>query len=187
MPISFLLRKILNKLRGKTPAQAEMEYLCSQGLIIGSNFRNHSDYAVDALLPWLISIGDDVCLSTDVKILAHDTSTEYIKKKKKIGTVTIGNRVYVGCGSIILCNVHIGDDVIIGAGSVVTHDVPSNSVYAGNPAHFICTLQEFKAKHMGQLDKVPVFDGPVSKWHTSTSEEKIAMREILKDSFGYMK
>ena len=43
MPISFLLRKILNKLRGKTPAQAEMEYLCSQGLIIGSNFRNHSD------------------------------------------------------------------------------------------------------------------------------------------------
>lgn len=50
-----------------------------------------------------------------------------------------------------------------------------------------CTLQEFKAKHMGQLDKVPVFDGPVSKWHTSTSEEKLAMREILKDSFGYMK
>ena len=32
---------------------------------------------------------------------------------------------------------------VVGSGSVVTKNVPPNSVYAGNPAKFICTLDQY--------------------------------------------
>lgn len=59
---------------------------------------------------------------------------------------TIGNNVFIGMRSIILQGANIGDNVIIGAGSVVSGKVESNSVYAGNPAKKICSLEEHKNK-----------------------------------------
>jgi len=40
----------------------------------------------------------------------------------------------IGTSSTILCGVNIGENAIVGAGSVVTHDVPDNTIVAGNPA-----------------------------------------------------
>lgn len=37
----------------------------------------------------------------------------------------------------------MGDNVLIAAGSVVTHSVPSNVVVGGNPAHIICSFDEY--------------------------------------------
>ena len=51
--------------------------------------------------------------------------------------VRLGDRVWVGCRTIILKGVTIGDDAVIGAGSVVTKDVPENVVAAGNPCRVI--------------------------------------------------
>ena len=47
----------------------------------------------------------------------------------------------IGSNATILCGVTIGESAIVGAGSVVIHDVPPNTVVAGNPAHLIRTLQ----------------------------------------------
>lgn len=47
----------------------------------------------------------------------------------------------IGSNATILCGVTVGEGAIVGAGSVVTHDVPPNTVAAGNPAHLIRTLQ----------------------------------------------
>jgi acetyltransferase-like isoleucine patch superfamily enzyme len=46
----------------------------------------------------------------------------------------------IGTSSTILCGVVIGENAIVGAGSVVTHDVPDNSVVAGNPARVLKKL-----------------------------------------------
>lgn len=43
----------------------------------------------------------------------------------------------VGAGSIILSGITIGKESLIAAGSVVTKDVPSNCLYAGNPAKLL--------------------------------------------------
>lgn len=51
------------------------------------------------------------------------------------GAVTVGSRVFVGTGAVILPGVTVGDDVIIGAGAVVRHDVPSGLTVSGVPAH----------------------------------------------------
>ena len=51
----------------------------------------------------------------------------------------LGDRVDVGCNSVIIGHVFVGNNAIIGAGSVVVHDVPENSVVCGNPARVIRT------------------------------------------------
>lgn len=47
---------------------------------------------------------------------------------------TIGDRVTIYSGSVIVGKVSIGNDSIIGANSFVNSDVPKDSIYQGNPA-----------------------------------------------------
>lgn len=53
--------------------------------------------------------------------------------------ISIGNRVTIGAGAVVLPGVHIGDDAIIGALSVVPKGtvIGRGEVWAGNPARFI--------------------------------------------------
>jgi len=53
------------------------------------------------------------------------------------GLVTIGRSSYLGTNCSIIGKITIGDNVLIGMGSVVLKDVPSDSVYVGNPAKFL--------------------------------------------------
>lgn len=56
---------------------------------------------------------------------------------EELGTVIVGNDVWIGANSIILDNVTIGDGAIIAAGSVVTKDVPPYEIVGGIPARSI--------------------------------------------------
>ena len=60
--------------------------------------------------------------------------------------IEIMNNVFIGCNSTILGGVTIGNNVVVAAGSVVTHDVPDNSVVAGNPARVIETFDDYITK-----------------------------------------
>lgn len=184
-----MIKKIINKyIFKKSSYDLELQYLLDNGLTLGKNVSNYSPYAFDSEYPWLIEIGDDTIISTNVKILAHDDSTgRPAIHYSKVGRVSIGKRCFIGCGSIVLCNVRIGDNCIIGAGSVVSKNIPDNSVAAGNPAKVICTVEEFRAKHHENLSKVPVFEKAWNEWPNATLQEKIEMKEKLKDTFGYVK
>jgi acetyltransferase-like isoleucine patch superfamily enzyme len=46
----------------------------------------------------------------------------------------------IGSGATILSNLVIGENAIVGAGSVVTHDVPANTIVAGNPAKILRSI-----------------------------------------------
>ncbi len=48
--------------------------------------------------------------------------------------VEIGDRVFIGYGSVVLPNVRIGQYAVVGANSVVTEDVPEYAIVAGVPA-----------------------------------------------------
>ena len=52
-------------------------------------------------------------------------------------TPSIGNNVQIGCGAIILGDIHIGDFAKIGAGAVVVKDVPARSTVVGVPGRII--------------------------------------------------
>ena len=52
-------------------------------------------------------------------------------------TVYLNEGCWIGANCIILPGVTVGKNAVIGAGSVVTKNVPSATVYAGNPAKLI--------------------------------------------------
>ena len=84
----------------------------------------------------LVEISDNVTISMNCTILAHDNSHKYTGK----GTDSIVSKVvfeescFVGAGSFILPDVSIGSYSIMGAGSVVAKNVEAKSIVKGNPA-----------------------------------------------------
>lgn len=186
MTIKDIFKKIVRGW-GISPEKATMDYCYTHGFTSGKNFQYNSGYPIDASWPWLISVGDDVTLASNVRILAHDASTAKAGAHTKIGIVRIGNNVFIGADSIVLCNTRIGDNVVIGAGSVVTHDIPSNSVYAGNPAKYICSFEEYQKKHHDNQQTHPIFrEYSWKEWPSVSDMEKSEMRRKLEDTFGYV-
>jgi acetyltransferase-like isoleucine patch superfamily enzyme len=55
--------------------------------------------------------------------------------------VRLGPNVWVGDSAIVCKGVHIGENSIVGAGAVVVHDIPPNTVAAGNPARIVKHLE----------------------------------------------
>lgn len=68
------------------------------------------------------------------------------KFQEKIGSIEIGNNVFIGFGAKILYDVKVESNVIIAAGSIITKDVPDDSVVGGIPAKVICGLDEYLNK-----------------------------------------
>ena len=87
-----------------------------------------------------VRIGNHVMIGPNVQIYtaAHDLQAETRNQGWEIAKpIEIEDNVWIGGGAIILPGVRIGRNSVVGAGSVVTHDVPPNTVVAGNPAKVI--------------------------------------------------
>lgn len=176
-----LIRHLLNKIRG----EPDLSTLVRNGLKIGKNLNMQNRCLIDRSFCWLITIGDNVTLGNDVHIIAHDASTKRSLGFTKIGLVTIGNGSFIGQNSTILPNVKIGDNCIIGAGSVVTKDVPNDSVYAGNPAHFICTIQDYLQKNIELMKTNLVTDSSWTVQKELSDEQKKLIIQGLEKGFGF--
>lgn len=186
--MGHFLNKLKNIFSSGDPAQRELEYRLNRGLIIGENTHIYSIEGIDGAWPWLIKIGNNVTISANVTILAHDASTNVVHCATKLGRVIIGDNVFIGARSVVLCNTKIGDNVIVGAGSVVTHDLPGNAVYAGSPAKYICSIEEYREKYSGLYQVRPHFDQirPWNAWTSATEEERNEMLKELEDGIGFV-
>lgn len=100
----------------------------------------------------LISLGNRVVISRDVKFLTHDYSITTAETAvgsppprdiRRNGTITLGDNVFVGLGSILLPGTVIGANTVIGAGSVVRGTIASGSVVMGNPAKMLMTIDDY--------------------------------------------
>lgn len=174
MSLKSYLKSIVDRLRN----EPRMKKLLADGLEIGSNFSYGSNCFFDPAHCFLISIGDNVTLSTRVHILAHDASTKRLIGYAKIGRVTIKDRVFIGANTTILPGVTIGENSIVGAGSVVSHDVEDNAVYAGVPARKIYSLEEY-LKKINSIDKNLWFEEDFTMRGGITKEKKEEMKKKL--------
>jgi maltose O-acetyltransferase len=145
-----------------------------------------SEVTIAPTLAWLVTIGDEVTLALRVIILAHDASMQRQLRFTRIGTVRIGNRVFVGAASVILPGVTIGDNTIIGAGSVVTKDIPADVVAAGNPARPICSLDDFLARHRTRAQDAPRFVAQPYLNGDVSVERRQDMLDRMTDRLGYL-
>jgi len=69
--------------------------------------------------------------------IAHSTTIGQANRGKLKGYPTIGDKVWIGTGSVIVGNIKIGNNVLIAPNSFVNIDVPDNSLVIGNPAKVI--------------------------------------------------
>ena len=123
---------------------------CGVGISVMGNVNFGSE-------PYLITLHDEVRLSSGVTFVTHDGGTwafrdiEKYTKVIKYGCIEIGSRTFLGCNCIIMPGVKIGERCVIGAGSVVTHNIPDNSVVVGNPGTVIMTTNEYAEKCLSNL------------------------------------
>ncbi|OQC00518.1 MAG: Galactoside O-acetyltransferase [Firmicutes bacterium ADurb.Bin099] len=104
--------------------------------------------------PYLISIGNQVRITSGVSFVTHDGGMYVLRNKYAdmaqadyFGKICIGNNVFIGVNTMILPGVTIGDNVVIGAGSIVTKSIPSNCVACGVPAKQIKGIESYYEKY----------------------------------------
>lgn len=181
--ILVLLASLSRLIRG----EVSTKYLVKKGMVIGKNFSRQGGCRIDSSYPYLIEIGDDVGLSTDVTILTHDNSLRRFIGVGKLGRVKIGNHVMVGAKSIILPNVTIGNNVVIGAGSVVTKDIPDNVVCVGNPARVLCSLDEYINKFKNRINSNNLLDRDFSPLSINAEKKEVVKKLCQSGNFCYFK
>lgn len=137
----------------KSTSQKYYKYLAKKGIKLGKNVKFYSPWTIniDTQRPWMIEIGDNVHITLGVTILQHGYDWCVLQKKYgdvlgSCGKVKIGNNVFIGVNTTILKGAEIGDNVIIGANSLVNKKLESNGVYAGSPARYISSLDEYYEK-----------------------------------------
>ena len=155
-----------------------IDYARKLGVKIGQDcrFMGHPSFGSE---PWLVEIGNHVELSGQVTIIEHDGGTWIFRGEEgcediiKYGKVIIHDNSFVGMRAILMPGVEIGPNSVVGAGSVVTKSVPPNCVYGGNPAHYICSVEDYKKKC---IENTPNYD----KDEYKTNKKKV-VTELLKN------
>ena len=129
-PLRFIFRLLLRRYRLK------YGYEIDKGAQLGEGF-----YLSDHVGPVIIGpikIGKNCNISHCVTIgRAHTKGVR--------GRPTIGDRVWIGTGSVLFGKIQIDSDVMIAPNSVVNFDVPDNSIVIGNPGKIIS--KENPTKH----------------------------------------
>ena len=135
----------------------KIKILKRKGLVIGSKCEilNGCEFGSE---PYLVRIGNNVRLASGARIVTHDGGCWVLRNlypelsaADRFGRVEIGDNCHIGMNAVIMPGVTIGRNCIVGACAVVTHDVPDNTVVAGVPARRLCSIVEYKNKHLNEL------------------------------------
>lgn len=121
----------------------------SAGVVLGdNNFIASHFWGTE---PFLIKIGSNNQITAGVRFFTHGGAHVLRNKYPNFdtfGKIIIGDNCYIGNNTLIMPGVTIGSNVLCAAGSVVTKSIPSSCVVAGNPAKFICTIEEYEHKSL---------------------------------------
>ena len=147
--IEFVKKNIL--FRHTYNSSRYINYLRKKGVSVGDGtvFFSPRSNSIDITRPYLLRIGENVKITSNVTILTHDFSYSVLRpvyhaiQNECAGQTIIGDNCFLGMNSTIMGGVKIGNNVIVATGAVVTKDVPDNMVVGGVPASVICTLEEF--------------------------------------------
>jgi Acetyltransferase (isoleucine patch superfamily) len=152
----FIIRKLKRlhfaiRLHFASPYETPGVYQKFYGVKMGNNIRftGRINFGTE---PFLVELGNDVTLAEGVTFHTHDGGVWVFRKSHPginiYAPIKVGNNVFIGAYTNILPGVSIGDNVVIGACSVVTKDLPPNGVYAGVPARYIRSLDDYKRKSL---------------------------------------
>ncbi len=102
----------------------------SPGVTIGRGVKIQNNVSVYTG----VTICDDAFLGPSCVFTNVINPRSFISRKDEFRPTRVGRGASIGANATIVCGNDIGDYSMIGAGAVVTHDVPSYSLWVGNPA-----------------------------------------------------
>ena len=119
------------------------------GMTIGEGTHIFSNIPAE---PYLIEIGSNSSISTNVSFVTHDASVGVFlgrdNKSDLCVRIKIGNNCFIGNNSILLYGVSLPDRTLVASGSVVTKSVTeSGLILGGNPARVIGRVDDFLEKN----------------------------------------
>lgn len=110
--------------------------------------------------PYLINIGENVTISSEVAFVTHDNSINKIDKNKPnlFGFINIGDNCFLGERSTIMYGVTLANNIIVASGSVVTKSFQRERIIiGGNPAGIIGTWNDLlKEKGSCALGRIEI-------------------------------
>ncbi|WP_214405085.1 serine O-acetyltransferase [Pseudonocardia lacus] len=117
------------------------------GLFLGRIWLRRLRRTMGINIPWATTIGPGLLIGHAGGIvvnaaatlgrdcnLSHNVTIGVTRGGRNPGVPTIGHRVYIGPGAVLVGAITVGDDAAIGANAVVTKDVPAGATARGNPA-----------------------------------------------------
>lgn len=172
-----MLSRILRELRSRIEfARDPVAYHRRRGARIGERVE-----IIDGSIhmfgsePYLVTIGDDVTISTGALFIPHDGGLRVIRDRNPgayyYAPIVVGRQAFIGAQSMILPGVTIGDRVVVGARSLVTRDVPDDTVVAGSPARPIRTIDEYAEARR-------------TEWLDTSGLDEAAKERLLREHFG---
>jgi acetyltransferase-like isoleucine patch superfamily enzyme len=100
------------------------------GVHLGDSYVGR-DCLFDEEAPELITLEDEVTMSSRVIIVTHDEWRDIV------APVRICRKGFVGIGSILMPGVTVGEGAVVAAGAVVTRSVEPGTIVGGSPARLI--------------------------------------------------
>lgn len=134
----------MNELFGKeTKAWIEPPFYCCYGTNITIGDGSYLNFNCNFVDDGKITVGKAVMFGPNVTIatVGHPINPK-MREYMYTDPVIIGDNCWIGAGATICPGVTIGENSVIGAGSVIVHDIPANSVAAGNPCKVIRPIGE---------------------------------------------
>ena len=176
----MMIYKIINKLHSTIQDFQQQTYnkICiKNGLKIGKNvvIRNKVSFGSE---PFLVEIGDESRIGEGTTFVTHSGFTVNLRKLegyeevRNFGHIKVGKNCAIGNGSVILQNVEIGDNCVLGANSVLSDSMPSHTVYSGNPAKYVCEIEDY-----GDVLKKTTIDYPLE-----LEKDKKKLNQWLKEN-----
>ena len=106
--------------------------------VISSNISiGHGNFISGNVTINAMSTIGSYCIINTGSIIEHDCLVKHgahiAPGAVLAGGVIVGENTFIGANAVVGQGVKIGNDVIIGAGAVILNDIPSNSMYVGNP------------------------------------------------------
>lgn len=153
MNFAFLMARVKRKLGA---SEAIIKYYRKTGMQIGENCKIYSD--INTTENYLVHIGDDVTVSTGVKLITHDNSVIKFSDKGTdvFGTISIGDHSFIGLNAIIMYGVTLHPYTVVAAGAVVTKSTTEEGVIlGGNPARVIGKAVDFMNKVEDKVINTP--------------------------------
>jgi acetyltransferase-like isoleucine patch superfamily enzyme len=138
-------------------------------VVIGEKVTTTGRTSVSAVEGTRIAIGDDVMISSDVRVRGDDGHAIFdVRSGKRVNPardITIGNHVWLGLGCSVLGGASIGSGSVVGTRSVVTAAIPNNCVAVGAPARVVRRDIAWERPHLS-------FDQPPFKPDVSVLRRK---------------